>query len=353
MEQTQMSFLSRVVREWPTALAAGAMMLTAAACAPHPAAAQSGTNIQTLVMLEDADPRSVVRTSNIAKRVTAELKRSMQDAGFRMVDEEMIAAELGWNIVVRRPKLDLIEAMNMANLSNDAAIHVRAMATFSIFASVEHLDFSNKIQVRIDGELYDALTKQFIGGWEMPRQSYPAPAECNDACLSEIVGDHARDIAVSVGDVLSKQLLAISPGPHAAPAMVAQPAPAAGTAPVSGAPHPDNRCAGMVTTYSLNFRRFTDTEVLQLVNVMTAGPGSGFPCFSSYEQTNAAPGLQSFGYVSTASVAKLREWLSLVLLDMGLNPDSQVSFLVSGNSITLDKITPQPTRLVVPGPRFQ
>jgi hypothetical protein len=345
-----MRFLSRLVRQWPTALAAGALALSAVACAPHPAAAQSGTNIQTLVMLEDADPRSVVRTSSIAKRVTAELKRSMQDAGFRMVDEEMIAAELGWTIVVRRPKLSLIEAMNMANLSNDAAIHVRAMAVFSIFASVEHLDFSNKIQVRIDGELYDALTKQFIGAWEMPRQSYPAPAECNDACLSEIVGDHARDIAVSVGDVLGKQLLAISPGPSAPPPVVAG---AVGTTPVTGGVHPDTRCAGMVTTYSLNFRRFTDTEVLQLVNVMTAGAASGFPCFASYEQVNAAPGMQTFGYVSTASAAKLREWLSLVLLDMGLNPDSQVSFLVSGNSITLDKISPQPSRPAVPGPRFQ
>lgn len=346
-----MSFLSRVVREWPSALAAGVVALSAIALAPHPAAAQTGNNIQVLVMQEDADPRSVVRTSNIAKRVTAELKRSMQDAGFRMVDEEMIAAELGWNIVVRRPKIELIEAMNMANTSNDAAIHVRAMATFSIFAIKEQLNFSNKIQVRVEGELYDALTKQFLGAWEMPRQSFPAPADCNDACLSEIVGDHARDIAVSVGDVLARQLAAISPGPQA-------PQPAAGattgtTTPVAGVPHPDTRCAGMMTTYTVNFRRFTDTEVLQIMNVMTAGPASGFPCFSSYEQINGAPSQQRFGYVSTASAAKLREWLSLVLLDMGLNPDSQVVFLVNGNEISIEKVTPQPTRTVVPGPRFQ
>jgi hypothetical protein len=300
-------------------------------------------------MLEDADPRSVVRTSNIAKRVTAELKRSMQDEGFRMVDEEMIAADLGWNIVVRRPKLDLIEAMNMANSSSNAALHVRAMAVFSIFAVEEHLSFANRIQVRIDGELYDALTRQFIGAWEMPRQTFPAPADCNDACLSEIVGDHARDIAVSVGQVLGKQLAAISPGPSAAPAPVA----GAGAAPVSGTPQPETRCAGMMTTYSLGFRRFTDTEVLQIMNVMTAGPAAGFPCFSSYEQIGGSPGMQKFGYVSTASMAKLREWLTLVLLDMGLSPETQVAFLVNGNEITLDKITPQPARPVLPGPRFQ
>ena len=45
--------------------------------------------------------------------------------------------------------------------------------------------------------------------------------------------------------------------------------------------------------------------------------------------------------------------LTLVLLDMGFSLDSQVAFLVSGNEITLDKITPQPARPVLPGPRFQ
>jgi hypothetical protein len=116
---------------------------------------------------------------------------------------------------------------------------------------------------------------------------------------------------------------------------------------------PDNRCAGMMTTYSLGFRRFTDLEVLQIMNVMTAGPVNGFPCYSTYEQISGSPGMQKFGYVSTASAAKLREWLTLVLLDMGLNPDSQVAFLVNGNEITLDKTTPQPARPVMPGPRFQ
>jgi hypothetical protein len=343
------TFLSRVFHEWPTALAAGVVMLSAVAAAPRPAAAQAGNNVQVLVMLEDADPRSVVRTSNIAKRVTAELQRSMQDEGFRMVDEDMIAAALGWNIVVRRPKIELIEAMNMANTSTDASLHVRVMADFSIFAIEEKLNFGNRIQVRIDGELYDGLTKQFIGAWEMPRQTFPAPAECNDACLSEIVGDHARDIAVSVGQVLGKQLVAISPGPGAAVAPVAPVVAGPGTV-VQG---PDNRCAGMMTTYSLGFRRFTDLEVLQILNVMTAGPLNGFPCFSTYEQISGSPGMQRFGYVSTASAAKLREWLTLVLLDMGLNPDSQVAFLVNGNEITLDKVTPAAARPVLPGPRFQ
>ena len=113
-----MSVFSRLLAAAPSALAALLLTASAAVVAPGHARAQAGNNIQVLAMLEDADPRSVVRTSNIAKRVTAELKRSLQDQGFRMVDEEMIAADLGWTIAVRRPKLELIQAMNMANTSN-------------------------------------------------------------------------------------------------------------------------------------------------------------------------------------------------------------------------------------------
>jgi hypothetical protein len=181
----------------------------------------------------------------------------------------------------------------------------------------------------------------------MPRQTFSAPAECNDACMSEVVGDHARDIAVSVGDVLAKQLVALSPGPQAA---IGNAAPIVSTAPVvGGSPVADPRCAGMMTTYSIGFRRFTDLEVLQILNVMTAGPVAGFPCFSSYETTSGTGAVQRFGYVSTASAAKLRQWLTILLLDMGLDTDRQVAFLVNGNEITLDKIVPNQTRAVLPG----
>jgi hypothetical protein len=336
-----MSVFKRLASAAPAALAVGLMTMASWVAAPGHAHAQAGNNIQVLAMLEDADPRSVVRTSNIAKRVTAELKRSMQDQGFRMVDEEMIAADLGWTITVRRAKSELIQAMNLANSSGNAALHVRAQAIFSIFAVREQLSFGSRIQVRVDGELYDAATRQFVGAFEMPRQTFSAPADCNDACLSEVVGDHAREIAVSVGDVLGKQLLAIAPPPQTPPSAYGA---APGGGPITDANRNDPRCQGMMTTYSLGFRRFTDLEVIQIMNVMTAGQNSGFPCFSSYETIGGTGAVQRFGYVSTASAAKLREWLTMLLLDMGFSTDRQVNFLVNGNEITIDKIVPNQPR---------
>jgi hypothetical protein len=321
-------------------MAVAALAPMAGGLLPTHAAAQSGTNVPVLVMLEDADTRSVVRTSSIAKRVLAELKRSMQDEGFRMVDEEWLAGDLGWKINVRRPKSELIQAITLANSSPNAAHHVRAQALFSIYAIREELSFANRIQVRIEGEVYDAVSRQSVGAWEAPRQSFPAPADCNEVCLSEIVGDHAREIATSVGEVLAKQLHAIAP----TSADLQPGAPGTGAGAITDARH-ERRCAGMTTPFSLTFRRFTNEEVLQILNVMTAGTPGGFPCFANYDTDSGSSAVQRFTYVSSASAAKLREWLTLVLLDMGLPPGQTVEILVGGNEITLDKIVPRVSRI--------
>ena len=78
---------------------------------------------------------------------------------------------------------------------------MRAQVIFSTYAVREALSFANRVQLRIEGELYDAVSRQFVGAWEAPRQTFPAPADCNDVCLSEIIGDHASEIAASVGKV--------------------------------------------------------------------------------------------------------------------------------------------------------
>ena len=37
----------------------------------------------------------------------------------------------------------------------------------------------------------------FLGAFELPRAFYPAPADCNERCIVEVVGDKARDIAAT------------------------------------------------------------------------------------------------------------------------------------------------------------
>ena len=106
------------------------VMLFATACATTPtgaiAQAHAGSNIPVLVASEDEDPNTVKRSSDIFKRVIAELQDSMERHGFRMIDEESVAADLGWEITDRRPKRELIERIKLMSKSNKASHQVRA-----------------------------------------------------------------------------------------------------------------------------------------------------------------------------------------------------------------------------------
>ena len=82
-----------------------------AACGAHSptANAQVDTDIPVLVMGLDHDPNSVKRSSNIFKRVFGELRQSMAWEGYRIIDEDSVAVDLGWTIPDRRPKAEVLD----------------------------------------------------------------------------------------------------------------------------------------------------------------------------------------------------------------------------------------------------
>jgi len=309
----------------------GALLLISCAAAPQPSVAQTAdiqlaqqTGTRVIVMGEDSDANSVVRTSNIYKRVLAELASQLGRHGYRMVDEEMLAVDFGWRITQRRPKTELIEGVKLANTSGNAAQRARVMTLFRIFAAARSLDFATRIETRIEGELYDVANNQLLDSYELPRSVYSAPASCNATCLTETVGDKARDIATSLAEILAVKLRQ-----HASAAG----APSGAVATATG-----GDAAGMVTTYTLTFRNFPTAEIMSIVNVMR----DEFPGYSSHNVLEQRPAVARYEYVSTAKATKIQEWLALLLMDMGIEPDRQAALIVRDNQVMIDKIVGAP-----------
>lgn len=327
-------------KQW-AAVGLWALLLVSCVVFPKPSLADPpGTGIPVLVMGEDADPKTISRGSNIFKRVLGELKANMGRHGFRMVDEEMLAVAGRWKIQERRPKTELIDVSRLANAAGDSRFNHRAMVLFSIFANKRAPGHATEIQTRIEGEIYDAKTYQFIDRFELPTATYPAPAECNEVCISETVGNKASEIAMSLGDILGKKLAFLQPQPGSAviPAGNVSGTPASRGNDEPVARNPSAACHSMMTTYGVTFKHFDVTEILQIIGVM----GRDFPCYSSHNTIEQSAAVQKYEYISTATSAKMVEWLQILLLDMGLHPDRNVVILVEGSQITLDKITPSP-----------
>ena len=318
-----------------------AVLVLTSACATFtpPAGAQGnvGTNIPVLVMSEDEDPNTVKRSSDIFKRVIAELQGAMQRHGFRMIDEESVAADLGWEITDRRPKRQLIETIKLMGKSNQASHQVRAWVLFRVHAQATALSFSTKVQTRIDGEIYDAASNQFLDTFEMPREEYPAPKDCLESslCISEVVGDRAREIAGGLGEVLARKLARYSP-PRDSGGSGSTVTGGSGdsSAKTTSAGH------GMMTPYTVTLRYFEDREALTVVGVMA----DEFPGYETHDLINKSPTVRRYNYLTTAKAYKLEEWLYILLLDMGFDTTSDVLIQVQGTEIMVDKLIPTPNR---------
>ena len=326
-------------------LAAVASFATACAAYPPIAGAQGnvGTNIPVLVMGEDEDPTTVKRSSDIFKRVIAELQGAMQRYGFRMIDEESVAADLGWQISDRRPKRQLIETIKDMGTSDQASHQVRAWVLFRIHAQAKQLDHAVRVMTRIDGEIYDAASNQLIDVFEMPRERYPAPHDCleSNICISEVVGDRAREIAGGLGDVLARKLERYSP-PRQSDGRRGSTV-TGGSTGTGGSTHVGDG-HGMMTPYTLTLRYFEDREALTILRVMT----EEFPGYESVELMKKTPTVRRYSYLTTAKATKLEEWLYILLRDMGFDATREFLVQVQGTDIIVDKLVPTPNRPASP-----
>ena len=329
-------------------LALSTMLIVSTACttlAPS-AGAQSnvGTNIPILVMSEDEDPTTVKRSSDIFKRVIAELQGAMQRHGFRVIDEESVAADLGWVVADRRPKRLLIETIKLMGKSNKASHQVRAWVLFRVHAQAKELSFSTKVRTRIDGEIYDAASNQFLDTFEMPREEYPAPKDCleDKLCISEVVGDRAREIAGGLGEILARKLARYSP-PRASGESGSAVTGDSGTSGSTSSTHTGTG-HGLMTPYTLVLRYFEDREALTIVGVMA----EEFPGYEAHDLITKSPTVRRYNYLSTAKTAKLEEWLYILLRDMGFDARSDFTILIQGTEVSVEKLIPTPDRAESP-----
>ncbi len=286
----------------------------------------AATNIPVLVVIEDEDKNSVVRSSDMFKRVVAELRIAMQFRGFQMLDEESLFADFGIvHIPDRRKKAELVSDIKSIILSDEARHQIRAWVLFRVHAAAvkPRQGLTQRVHTRLDGEVYDARTNLFLDGFEEIVQTTTNPkCAATKLCIEEHVGEHARELAMALGNVLAKKLERYSP-------------------PVATRPPAGRSWQGMPVAYTVRFEYFEQTEVVAIVGVMT----EEFPGTRNVEKVvDRGSALKVYSYQTTASAAKLEEWFSILLHDMGFDVDDDIEFRLDGLNVRISKIVPTPDR---------
>ena len=93
---------------------------------------------------------------------------------------------------------------------------------------------------------------------------------------------------------------------------------------------------GLVTPYTFTLRHFTRSETMDIIDVMV----NEFPGYRTHTLIRSDSATRQYSYTTSAGAHKLEEWLTILLGDMNLNPDTDVNINIEGTEITVEKRHP-------------
>ena len=296
---------------WQSALL-GVILATTSVCV------QAGTRV--ILTGEDSDARSVERNSEVFKRVISQLQESMARGGYDVIDEDMLAVKLGFEVRTRRPKTELIETLMVANQTEDATVQSRLAVVFAIFPRIKELSFSKKMEVRIRGDVYDLKTLRPMATFEYePTKAYLIPKsynQCDSFCIEEIIGKNSRTVARELGDVLVKKLNIVIKSLGGS------------TSASSG----DAGSATIAVTYNLTLIRFKAPTAIKLKKYLESRKQ-----VSSIKSIAVRESERVYAFESGADIGQIEEYLYEGLMAVGVDID-QIRIEMSQEEILVENL---------------
>ena len=296
--------------------------LSVASCQAVAQQGASGTDIPIIVMADDSDQDSIPSNSSVSKFINTKIKEQFSRYHYYVVSQDAVAASQGFDFNRRMDTASILKAAMMAKKSGQPEFDVRGVVIFKVYPRLKDIGFAKQIYIEIAGEVHDADANRYIGDFGPVRKTFPAPADCDAACVSAATRQKASDIASIVADEARKKLALLTKSSGAGSA--------GGGAPTGG---------GLVATYSFRFENFQMQDVLKIKNVMD----TEFPDFVRSGKMTGSEPIVEYGYVSKANQNKLHEWIYVLLADMQIK-DAKV--LADGNTFNIKRLgsdLPPPT----------
>jgi hypothetical protein len=191
------------------ALFAKALFLALLTCGlSMPVAAQQRLGVNLLALGEDASPNSVPRGHPLFQRVAGALNEALIQRGFRVYDETAVTMKFTDQQRKRRDDAYLIDvARSVSEPPIDALLifEITVRAPVDPASPVKERQLSLAISARIlgvnDGRIFARSDSK--PNIDLPRVAF----DCRGICIADVVGDHAKDIAMVMAAGMADTLI--------------------------------------------------------------------------------------------------------------------------------------------------
>lgn len=280
--------------------------------------------IRVVVVGEDSDPSSVSRSSEIYKRVVAELQQSLIRENITVIDEDMIAVRLGFSYNEDRTKQELIQTLSIANETTDATVRSRLGVVFAIFPNIQEMSMTRKLTVRVRGQIYDLKTLRALSSFEVDApEAVTLPKSesmCNDLCVVEKAGEVSRELARELGAVLTQKLhILVEDSDYSGDITGSA---SGGVAAGDGV---------LESVYTVEFNLMRNSDVLRAVGALEAN------VVREIELIKSSSTQRIYSVSTNKDLGDLEERLMIILMDLGVDID-RLRFSSFGTELTIEAL---------------
>jgi len=270
-----------------------------------PSFAIDGSDIRIMVLQDDADDNAnCVSYSNAAgKQAAQKIGEQFNRYGYTVVPRESLAAELRFDLNSPLDKAQLISLAKKAKSSGRAEFDIQALVIYKILCDAHVDSVAITVDADISGSVYDTEARRELGDFGPIEKTFSMPPKCDARCITMELRKHAGDMAIVVADQARNKL-----------AMITKQAKQDGSS---------NR----INIFNVRLENMSKTST-KIRSIME----KEFPGSKGITSMTSSGNLVKFGYKSTASSDKIRDWLEIVIEDLGLE---NISLSLDGNVFTI------------------
>jgi hypothetical protein len=283
--------------------------------------ANDGTDIRIMILQEDSDGSAncVSYRNEAGAQVATKIGEQFNRYGYTVTPRESLGAELRFDLSKNLDKTQLINLATRAKTSGRAEFDIQAIVIYKILCDVRVDTVATTVDTDISGVIYDVDARREIGDFGPVTRTFSMAPKCDARCFTMELRKQASDMAIIVADQARNKLSSITKQRR-----------------LDGE---QNR----VMTYNVRLENLAQAATRIRTILEKEFPGSlGITSLSS------SPTLTKFGLKTTARPEKLRDWIDVVISDLGLE---RVNLSFDGNTFVIRNDGPDLPQVKTPAER--
>ena len=278
-------------------------------------------DVPILVLADDEDPSSVKGSGSIFRDFLSDFAHALNRTGFRLIDEGTLFADLRWPAPEERQPLQERLSTHESIARGGMATGIRAAVLLQMRIFGRQRAGRNSISLDVEGQVFNYPALQRVDVLHMPPFEFNIGAQCSGPCVADAAKERFPEIAGALAAVLAKRWSRLMEG-GAAPG---------GSGPSTIAAD-DPAYVPAFSPYTITLRNFGRVDTLAFIGVMV----EEFPGYQHHDLISLDSSKAQYLYETSASRAKLMEWINILLNDMSLD-EGDISITFQGDDLTIEK----------------